>query len=154
MCSLRVLDWLVTNFSKKNVSAIQIVDDGGRTESVNIHMEYKSYLTMHKRALFDPFRRRKRVFFIDPDSRDILTTTCGQLAFFKFAIQRGVLEFATTHVSMIENDMRNTLSENRRRKKKAVASQTNCKKIILCKNNNQCQLVEAPVCHVFTNIKK
>ena len=54
--SLRLIDWLVTNYSK-SCSVIYKVD--GKT--FNMHQNYKDMLKAYSKKLFDPFRRHDRL---------------------------------------------------------------------------------------------
>lgn len=102
--SLRTLDWLVTNYSKKNLVRVVSLDGGPR----DLHNAYREVLDFYGRPLFDPFRRGTRVHFEWKD--ECLDTTCGQLNFFRFMIHCGVLEYALRNAVEIETDMMRTLS--------------------------------------------
>lgn len=96
--SLRVLDWLVTNYAKKrNIVYTVRVDD--RDVAMNLFLEYKSQLKAYSKRFFDPFCRRGRVTYGG------VQTTCGQLNFFRWAVQYGVLGYAREHHDEIEQDM-------------------------------------------------
>lgn len=97
--SLRTLDWLVTNYAKKKNIVYTI---GNRT--VNVYLDYKSGLKAFSKRAFDPFQRRDRIDIIDADGQP-MTSTAGQLNFFRFAITSGVISFALKHASDIEADM-------------------------------------------------
>jgi hypothetical protein len=96
--SLRVLDWLVTNYAKKR-NIVYPARVNGRDVTFNMYLEYKSQLKAYSKRHFDPFSRRERVWFRD------IKTTCGQLNFFKWAMQYGVLDYARDHHDDIERDM-------------------------------------------------
>ncbi len=96
--SLRVLDWLVTNYAKKRNIVYQ-TSVKGREVTFNMFLEYKSQLKAYSKRHFDPFSRRERVCFRG------VNTTCGQLNFFKWAMQYGVLDYAQRHHDEIEQDM-------------------------------------------------
>ena len=96
--SLRVLDWLVTNYAKKrNIVYGIMVED--REVAFNMFLEYKSQLKAYSKRYFDPFCRRGRVLHRGVE------TTCGQLNFFRWAIKYGVLDYAVKHHDDIEQDM-------------------------------------------------
>lgn len=97
--SLRTLDWLVTNYSKKNNVTYQ---HGQKV--VNVYMEYKGCLKAYSKRLFDPFQRRNRITIVDSDGNQ-LQSTIGQLNFFRFAISNGIIEYALDHLQVIEQDM-------------------------------------------------
>ena len=66
----RTLDWLVTNYSKKNVIVYRWkVFENRDAEIINIHTKYNEWLVGYCRRGFDPFRRSKRIYFEKPDSK-------------------------------------------------------------------------------------
>ena len=97
--SLRTLDWLVTNYSKKN--NIVYTHDA---KTVNVFLEYKGCLKAFSKRSFDPFQRRDRIEITDADGAPMQSTT-GQLNFFRFAISKGVVSYAVKHTAAIEADM-------------------------------------------------
>jgi hypothetical protein len=96
--SLRVLDWLVTNFAKKR-NIVYPTTVNGRDVTFNMFLEYKSQLKAYSKRFFDPFCRRERVEFHG------IETTVGQLNFLKWAIQYGVIGYAKERHDDIEHDM-------------------------------------------------
>lgn len=102
--SLRILDWLVTNYSKKHNIVYLVKGDGGVPKTFNMFLEYKSQLKAYSKRYFDPFCRRERLEFTDADGR-ALHTTVGQLNFFRWAIQNDVVGYGTRHGARIEEDM-------------------------------------------------
>lgn len=117
--SLRILDWFVTNFSKKNNTHYQINE-----KNFIVYLDYKSQLKAYSKRQFDPFCRRERISFIDHDSNEIITTV-GQLNFFRWAIENNIIKYIIENYDIIENDMNNSLrnlykkkdGENKRRKR-------------------------------------
>ena len=107
--SLRVVDWLVTNHAKRHDVTVRFGDKvGGIPERiVNLHHEYRAWLRVWRRRLFDPFARRSRVFFEVEGS--FQATTVAQLNFILFAHQLGVIDFVKKHVSVIEREMNHVL---------------------------------------------
>lgn len=102
--SLRILDWLVTNYSKKHHIVYQ-VNVGGRLVMVDIYRDYKLQLKGYSKKFFDPFCRRQRIVF------NGLDTTCGQLNFFRWAQTYGVLQYALDHHDEIEQHMLETIEQ-------------------------------------------
>lgn len=96
--SLRVLDWLVTNYAKKR-NIVYSTNMHGHEAAFNMFLEYKSQLKAYSKRLLDPFCRRERIVFRG------LHTTVGQLNFFRWAMHSGVLEYARAHHDEIERDM-------------------------------------------------
>lgn len=97
--SLRVFDWLVTNYSKKNNIVYNCVTAEGEEITFNMHLQYKMCLKGYQKRYFDPFRRRNRIMF------NGLKTTVGQLNFFKWALTYGVVDYTRKHFDEIETDM-------------------------------------------------
>ncbi len=115
--SLRILDWFVTNFSKKNNIHYQImVDKFGLEEGLTekqvknfiVYLDYKSQLKAYSKKQFDPFCRRERISFIDHDNNELITTV-GQLNFFRWSIENNILQYILENYELIENDMNNSL---------------------------------------------
>ena len=83
--SLRILDWFVTNYSKKFNIMYDIIDKDNNLKKFNVFIEYKSQLKSYSKKQFDPFCRRERISFYDTDNKEIITTV-GQLNFFRWSI--------------------------------------------------------------------
>lgn len=93
--SLRILDWLTTNYSKKN--NISYVTTSGK--HVIIYLAYKSHLKAYSKKMFDPFCRWDRIDFHG------ISTTVGQLNFFAWVIEDEVLDYLREHLDEIHADM-------------------------------------------------
>ena len=93
--SLRLIDWLVTNYAKKH--NISYVTKSGR--HVIVYLAYKSHLKAYSKKTFDPFCRWKRIQFMG------LNTTVGQLNFFEWAMQDEVLNYLDENYDAIQTDM-------------------------------------------------
>lgn len=107
--SLRTLDWLCTNYAKaRNTTYVW------NGQPLNVYLDYKASLKAYQKKSFDPFQRRERLDVLDADGVP-LTTTLAQLCFFRWAISKGVLDFALKNVATIEADM---LAATRHRKGK------------------------------------
>jgi hypothetical protein len=99
--SLRLIDWFVTNYSKKyNVSYMTKTQ-----KHVIVYLSYKSHLKAYSKRMFDPFCRWKRIKFLDID------TTVGQLNFFEWAINDGVLDYLELNHEKVHADMEKRLHE-------------------------------------------
>lgn len=130
--SLRVLEWVVTKCSKKNID-IQIDDK----EYFSINIMYKAQLKSYKKKNFDPFRRDKK-FCYNYDKKDPLktvVTTLGQLNFFKWAISNNIINCVEKHYPTIIQTMNKSNKEDKIRKKKK-------KKIIALKNKRDILSIE------------
>jgi hypothetical protein len=104
--SLRIIDWFVTNYSKKNNINWTINND-----RFVVYINYKSQLKAYSKKNFDPFCRRERIYFYY-NKTDYIITTIGQLNFFKWAIENNIIEYIKENYNIIEKDMQNSLKKN------------------------------------------
>jgi len=116
--SLRVIDWFVTNYSKKN-QIIYKIKENDEECYINIYTHYKSQLNAYGKKYIDPFCRGKdRILFKVSESQCVLTNL-SQLNFFRWAVQYNVIQYIDINYSIIVKDMNETLSNtpasNRRR---------------------------------------
>jgi len=126
--SLRILDWFVTNYSKKNNIHYQIILNK-KIKNFIVYLDYKSQLKAYSKRQFDPFCRRERISFIDHDNNELITTV-GQLNFFRWGIENNILEYIKSNYNIIENDMNNSLrnlykkkeGDNKNRRKRTELS--------------------------------
>lgn len=97
--SLRLIDWFVTNYAKRHNIGYVL---GG--QEFMVYMSYKSQLKAYSKKLFDPFCRRERIMFSLPGT-DQFVTTVGKLNFFRWAIEKNVIEYLKTHRETVETEM-------------------------------------------------
>ena len=102
--SLRLIDWFVTNYAKKNFVGYELVDKHGRSKRFKVYIDYKLKLKAYSKKRFDPFCRWQRIT-IPYDNETSIQTTLGQLNFFKWAIENGVINYIVSNYSDIESDM-------------------------------------------------
>lgn len=105
--SLRIVDWFVTNYAKKNYT---IISNG--KERFKVHFGYKQKLKAYNKKRFDPFCRWDRIT-IPFDDNTLIETTIGQLNFFKWAMEKHIIDYIEEHYDEIEADMttRNSISK-------------------------------------------
>tara|TARA_B110000971_G_C19769316_1_gene390092 strand:- start:29 stop:436 length:408 start_codon:yes stop_codon:yes gene_type:complete len=96
--SLRLIDWLVTNYSKTQ----NVVYEVGN-KPFHLHQNYKNMLKAYSKRMFDPFRRHNRLYLEIQDG--VFETTVAQLTFFKWAIDHKVIKFAHQHKEAIKINM-------------------------------------------------
>jgi len=112
--SLRIIDWFVTNYSKKNNIYYSIFETPTKKKTFvcennkivkqfNTYHAYKSQLKSFSKKKFDPFCRRDRITF-DCNGTSI-ETTVGQLNFFKWAIDNLIIDYIKNNYVEIEDDM-------------------------------------------------
>jgi hypothetical protein len=114
--SLRVIDWFVTNYAKrKNIihqrrpRAPPPGGDGaprgpGGVSYFSVYLSYREELRTYSKQQFDPFRRNEHIVFRYGDGGE-LETTIGQLNFFRWAIENGIVEYIRAHRKEIEASM-------------------------------------------------
>jgi hypothetical protein len=124
--SLRLLDWFVTNYSKKYFTTYFIHDTTNFIHDTTnfihdttnfihdtttdppirfkVYNNYKLKLKSYSKTRFDPFCRWQRISIPYKQSLHV-QTTIGQLNFFKWAIQNKVIHHITTHFTIIYHDM-------------------------------------------------
>ena len=100
--SIRIIDWFVTNYSKKN----NIIYKLNNSDIVyfNVYFQYKCMLKSYKKKLFDPFCRKKRIAFYY-DINKCIITTIGQLNFFKWILTYDILKYIDKNLYTIIDDM-------------------------------------------------
>ena len=97
--SLRIIDWFVTNYSKKHNIVIE-----RHGKPFIVYLEYKSQLKAYSKKQFDPFCRRARIHF-EYAAGTNFETTIGQLNFFRWAIENSIIDYIMAHYEAIEADM-------------------------------------------------
>lgn len=112
--SLRLIDWFVTNYSKKH-GVIITRSISNNVVHFNVYLSYRSQLKAYSKQQFDPFRRRDRITFIYEKTKSI-ETTIGQLNFFRWVIENNIIEYITDNKETVENDMIATQKENMKKK--------------------------------------
>ncbi len=133
--SLRILDWFITNYAKK----YRVIING----NFDVYQNYKLMLRSFSKRQFDPFCRKNKIVFYyqnweesndksvtkgvevnlsSGDTKGVkaeeeetcLETSCGQLCFFRWCFQNGIIEFVEKHLEEIENDMKQSLKTERK----------------------------------------
>lgn len=113
--SLRLVDWFVTNYSKKHNTVIT-KEKSGNIIHFNVYLSYRNQLKAYSKEKFDPFRRNEHIiFYYDVDKS--IETTHGQLNFFRWVIQNDILDYIAEHIEDVETDMLTTQKQNQNKKK-------------------------------------
>lgn len=98
--SLRLIDFFITTYSKKHNIQYSI----GHNKVINVHTNYKTQLTYHKKQYFDPFHRSYRFTHQFNDGK-LLNTSTGQLNLFKWMLENGIIEYIKYDYNNIVNEM-------------------------------------------------
>lgn len=145
--SLRIIDWFVTNYSKKNyiiyyipkkklsckkqlspknntavgkINKLQTLDSCPKAEQFIVYLRYKAQLKAYSKKKFDPFCRNDRITGWGPN-KDIVTTI-GQLNFFRWAIESNIIEYISENLKEIEDDMNKNIRKHYSSKKSKKSS--------------------------------
>lgn len=97
LISLRFLDWFVTRYCFLYKLAINVSNPYVKQENFNINISYKAQLKSFKKKYFDPFRRKKKFYYICEKNNLVLLTTLGQLNFFRWAISYDIIKYTETN---------------------------------------------------------
>ena len=111
--SLRLIDWFVTNYAKKNFVIYKI-----KNKRFKVYQDYKLKLKAYSKKRFDPFCRWDRITIPYKDDLQI-QTTIGQLNFFRWALENNIIDYIRKNATKIENDMnkRNSSTKHRIKEK-------------------------------------
>src|SRR6056300_236899 len=112
--SLRIVDWFVTNYSKKYFTVYELTNPMGDLRRFKVYNDYKLKLKAYSKKRFDPFCRWERIT-IPYDNTKQMETTIGQLNFFKWAIENNILDFIDKNYHAIETDMNSRNSTSKRK---------------------------------------
>ena len=115
--SLRIIDWFVTNYSKKNNISFIKDDNNEYQKQFIVYLNYKKQLKAYSKKQFDPFCRRNRINFFYNKNESIITTV-GQLNFFRWAIENNIISYIKEKLKDFELDMYNSLRNIKRKKDK------------------------------------
>jgi len=126
--SLRLIDWFVTNYSKfHNTSYIH------KNQEFFVYIDYKNQLKAYSKKLFDPFCRRERILF-QINNIPAFLTTVGKLNFFRWAIEKGVLDYIALNLAVIEKEMNESARELQKIRKESTDKKVSSKRITRRKN--------------------
>ena len=101
--SLRLLDHFVVNYAAMHQISYALGD-----KIFEVHKSYDAQLGKYHKTLFDPFRRggsSSRIILCTSD-REQIETTLGQLCFFRWCLQNGIIEYVEKHVNAITEHMK------------------------------------------------
>tara|TARA_Y100000389_G_C17467198_1_gene526737 strand:- start:3642 stop:4202 length:561 start_codon:yes stop_codon:yes gene_type:complete len=124
--SLRLVDWFVCNYAKKNYTIYTYSKDNTKVR-FKVWVDYKLKLKAYSKKRFDPFCRWDRIN-VPYDKDSCIQTTIGQLNFFKWALENKIIDYIEKNLKKISDDMnsRNTLS--RKKTKPIINTNTTRKK--------------------------
>ena len=89
--SLRIIDWFVTKYSRKNFTSYEL-----NGQNFIVYKSYKGQLDAYNKQYFDTNCRRERIQFSIKDYEPFVTTI-GKLNFFRWALESKLLDYIETH---------------------------------------------------------
>ena len=102
--SLRLIDWFVTNYAKKNFIIYNITENEEK-KRFKVYQDYKLKLKAYSKKRFDPFCRHERIT-IPYKNNTSMETTIGQLNFFRWYIKNNISSYILNNNNNIENDIK------------------------------------------------
>jgi len=102
--SLRLIDWLVTNYSKRH---ILLINKGEFPRDLN--RDYQKNLSAYNKKNMDPFARRNKIKITvtyKDGSTDTRKSTIGQLNFFRWFISNDIESILEQERSKVEAHMK------------------------------------------------
>jgi len=115
--SLRIVDWFVTNYSKKYFTNYIIKQNNGENIRFKVYIDYKLKLKAYSKRGFDSFCRWERIKIPFGEGK-FIETTLGQCNFFAWCIKNNILKYIDDHFVEIEDDM---MKRNSTSKKKEIS---------------------------------
>ena len=120
--SLRLVDWFVTNYSKKHFVIYPL-----NNTRFKVYDDYKLKLRAYSKKRFDPFCRWERITIPYKDNVS-MQTTIGQLNFFKWALENKIIDYIEEHYEAIEKDMNARNSSSKKNKQDMTDNKTRKKR--------------------------
>ena len=103
--SLRIIDWFVTKYSRKNFTSYEL---NGQTFVV--YKSYKGQLDAYNKQYFDTNCRRERIQFSIKEYEPFITTI-GKLNFFRWALETKLLDYIEAHKEVLKAGYNQFLKE-------------------------------------------
>jgi len=119
--SLRIVDWFITNYSKKNNIVYSITRPSGRVENFSVYQSYRGMVNSYPKKLFDSFCRGDLLEF-EVNGQRVETAVC-QLHLFKWAIENLVITYIQQHYDDIYQDLKQNGSRSNQNQVKKTKQQ-------------------------------
>ncbi len=128
--SLRMFDWVTTNYSKKYDVMYKLPE---MDSLFDLHNDYRNQLKAYTKKNFDPFCRDDKILFNYKKNGEsqCVETSFAQLNFFKWAISKKVVNYILEHFDRIYKDMNEANKKQRKeseKHKKRLLSDSSTKK--------------------------
>jgi len=103
--SLRIIDWFVTKYSRKNFTSYEL-----NGQNFIVYKSYKGQLDAYNKQYFDTNCRRERIQFSIKDYEPFITTI-GKLNFFRWALESKLLDYIETNKETLKTGYNQFLKE-------------------------------------------
>jgi hypothetical protein len=110
--SLRIIDWFVTKYSRKNFTSYEL--NGQRFV---VYKSYKGQLDAYNKQYFDTNCRRERIQF-SIEGYPPFVTTIGKLNFFRWALETNLLDYIGENQEALKTGYNQYLKETTLTQKK------------------------------------
>ena len=117
--SLRVIDWLVTNYSK--TTSVVLETDGVPRD---LNRDYQKNLSAYNKRNMDPFARKNKILIM-VNGKESRNSTVGQLNFFRWFIKNGISSFLQNNKELVEDHMKAAESRSKTSRVKNPKYNTN-----------------------------
>lgn len=118
--SLRIIDWFVTKYSRKNFVRYSL-----NGQEFLVYLSYKGQLKAYSKQYFDPNCRRERIMF-KIQGREPFMTTIGKLNFFRWALETRIIDYIEAHQEEIRAGynayLKETMTGQKRTKNDSASS--------------------------------
>lgn len=117
LISLRFLEWFVIKHAQCTKLFVVLRHEETEVEATKeckyyIYTSYKATLKSYGKMLFDPFRRYNKFKLVIPGTDEIITTTIGQLNFFRWLETHNILKYILDNRDVLLEKMKISNSEN------------------------------------------
>lgn len=129
--SLRLLDYCTIHYARQNNITIL---NKGTNNVLSIYGEYRSWLKLWKRPLFDAFRRGARIYFTHDNQE--FSTTVAQLNYLYFAEISGVLNYVKNNYKTVEKHMQSAIKKQKLLKKRKVTEKNIKQQALIFENQH------------------
>lgn len=105
--SVSLLDWFTVNYCKKYGTEFAVVKKG-RRKVIHVEQAYNAALSAYRKEYFDPFARGSKKgeeIGVMSSEGEVVRTTIRQLNYFRWAIDKGIIEYVDKNVEAIYKDM-------------------------------------------------
>jgi len=116
--SLRVIDYLCTNYSKER-SIVISTKDGHIPRDLN--SDYQKNLNAYNKKYLDPFSRRHKIVINvshDNNESEKRNTSIGQLNFFRWFFKNNIDQYLSKEKKTVEAHMKKAENESKKNKKR------------------------------------